>query len=128
MFHEVEIVICHMVDHHIEWNHHHIRIVCGKEVVMKEHISGLRDDNIPNVGFEEGVKKEREEIVLEEAVGDTEDKGLIDEDGDPGLSHHIDVEGHIAMKKEGEGEDFHCVDHLGLCKKSGLLGSGAIKI
>ncbi len=128
MFHEVEVVICHIVDHHIERDHHNIGIVCGKEVVMEEHIGGLRDNNISDVGFEEGVKKEREEIVLEEAVGDAEDKGLVDHNGDPGLSHHIDVEGHIAMKEEGEGEDFHRIHHLGLGKKSGFLGTGAIKI
>jgi hypothetical protein len=128
MFHELEVVICHIVDHHIEWDHYHIWVVCGEEVVMEEHISGLRDDDIPDVSFEEGVKEEREEVVLEEAVGDAEDKGLVYHNGNPGLSHHIDVEGHIAMKEEGEREDFHRIHHLGLGKKSGFLGTCSIKI
>lgn len=80
MFHKLEVVICHIVDHHIERDHYHVGIVCGKEIVMEEHIGGLRDNDISDVSFEEGVKEEGEEVVLEEAVGDAEDKGLIDED------------------------------------------------
>lgn len=58
MFDELEIVICHIVDHHIHRDHNDEWIVCGKEIVMEEHISGLRDDNITDMMFEEGMEDE----------------------------------------------------------------------
>ncbi len=58
MFHQVEVVICHIVDHHIHRDHHQEWVVRRQEVVMEEHIGRLRNDDVPDVCFEEGMKEE----------------------------------------------------------------------
>ena len=102
VFDKLKVVIRHIVDHHIHWDHNDKRIVCGKEVVMEEHIGRLRDDDITDMLFEEGMEDEREEVILEDAVRDACNKSLIDHHGYPWLRHDIDIEGHIAVKEESK--------------------------